>query len=212
VLRYNRGKGDGAFMSKNHVIGSNNHLKKAAYCLSQGFDQDIFNWLINLLPDNLFCNAYLRPAIAKGFGMQCGKDCKIKKGIFIEFHRHLVLGTGVFLNRHLYIDAYGGVRIGNNVRLGPQVTMITGSHEIGGPELRTGAIISSPINIEDGCWIGARVIIYPGVSIGKGSVVSAGSVVQRSMPSGFLISGHPARPISNLLIKTTGLPEAKPGW
>jgi maltose O-acetyltransferase len=185
-------------MDGNSGRGSRNQVIKAAYLLSDGLDGDIFNWLLNLLPDNLFIDAYVRPMIARTMGMKCERTTRIKRGVYIEYHRRLVLGDGVVLNKHLFIDGYGGIKIGNNVRLGPQVTMITGSHEIGGPEMRTGATISAPIVIEEGCWIGARVIIFPGVTIGKGSVVSAGSVVQRSMPGGYLISGHPARPISML--------------
>ncbi|MBE3144908.1 MAG: acyltransferase [Planctomycetes bacterium] len=162
-------------------------------------DEYLFNFVINFLPDDVLFNAFLRPAIARIFGLRCGKQCYIMRSVFFEYRRNLVLGANVWLNKQGYIDAIGGIKIGDNVRFGPQVTLITGSHETNDPNMRAGKTTRAPIVIEDGCWIGTRVTITAGVSIGKGSVVSAGSVVLRSMPPNYLIAGNPARPVSQLV-------------
>ncbi len=155
----------------------------------------LFNFVMNLWPDNQLCNSHLRPFIARLLGLRCGQDCQIRSRTYFERHRKIDVGKNVFLNRQSYFDAGGGITIGDNVRFGPQVMLITGSHQIGPPEMRAGGVISKEIRVEDGCWIGARVTITAGVTIGKGCVVSAGAVVQRSMPPGFLIAGNPARPL-----------------
>lgn len=165
--------------------------------LASGLDLDsvIFNFVMNLPPDNTFVNSRIRPSIARILGLKCGRDCQIRKNIYFEGHRKIVLGNNVCLNRQSYFDAGGGIVVGDNVRFGPQTMLIAGSHEIGEPRMRMGEVVSRKICIEEGCWIGARVTVTADVTIGKGSVVSAGAVVQRSMPSDHVIGGNPARPI-----------------
>ena len=165
-----------------------------------GFNLDdvMFNFVMNLLPDNKFSNSCIRPYIARIFGLKCGTECEIRKNIYFEGHRKIVLGNNVCLNRQSYFDASNGIIIGDNVRFGSQTMLIAGSHEIGKPWMRMGVVLSEKICIEEGCWICARVTITAGVTIGKGSVVSAGSVVQRSMPPNYVIAGNPARPVSAL--------------
>jgi len=161
-------------------------------------DDLFFNLLMNLMPDDVISDSYVRPLLARLLGLRCGPDAQIRRKIFYEDHRKIVLGTNVHLNRQTYLDAGGGIRIGDNVRFGPQVTLVTGSHEIGDGSMRTGPLAYKPIVIGDGCWVGARVYIGPGVTIGTGCIISAGAVVQRSMPDNVMIAGNPARPVSHL--------------
>jgi maltose O-acetyltransferase len=161
-------------------------------------DDVFFNLVMNLPPDDVLSDSFVRPVLARMLGLRCGPDAQVRRRIFYEDHRRIVLGTNVHLNRQTYLDAGGGIRIGDNVRFGPQVTLVTGSHETGGASMRTGQLVYKPIVIGDGCWVGARVYIGPGVTIGNGSIISAGAVVQRSMPANVLIAGNPARPVSQL--------------
>ncbi len=168
--------------------------------LALGLDLDdvMFNFLMNLLPDNKLISFHFRPFLARILGMKCGRGCEIRKNIYFEGHRKIVLGDHVALNRQSYFDASAGMIIGDNVKFGPQALLMAGSHEIGKPRLRLGDVVSKRICIEEGCWICARVTITAGVTIGAGSVVSAGSVVQRSMPANCLIGGNPARAVEAL--------------
>ena len=161
-------------------------------------DDGVFNLLMNLPPDNELFNFHLRPFLARLLGMKCGRGCEIRKGVYFEGHRRIVLGDNVCLNRQSYFDASAGITIGDNVKFGPQVLLMAGSHEIGDSRMRLGKVLSQEIHINEGCWICARVTVTAGVTIGAGSVVSAGSIVQRSMPPHFLIGGNPARAVSAL--------------
>ena len=78
------------------------------------------------------------------------------------------------------------------------VIIITDDHEIGPPWHRCGDRVARPVVIEDGVWIGARVTLLPGVTIGRGSVVAAGAVVNKDVPPNTLVGGVPARILRTL--------------
>jgi maltose O-acetyltransferase len=122
----------------------------------------------------------------------------IAPGVFIG-SRQVFVGAGTFLNSGCFIDGAAQVRIGANVSLGMRTMIITGTHKLGSSGRRADEAVSIPVTIEDGCWIGANVTILPGVSLGRGSVVGAGSVVTKSLPPNSKVAGSPARPIGQNL-------------
>lgn len=107
--------------------------------------------------------------------------------------RNIAIGAGTFVNYGCFFDGSAAITIGRNVRIGMQVLLVTGSHEVGGPEQRAGRETSAPIVIEDGAWIGAGAKIMPGVTIGRGAIVAAGAVVTRSVPAMETVAGVPAK-------------------
>lgn len=113
-----------------------------------------------------------------------------------EFQGLVKVGNGVFINRDGYIRSR--TTIGDNVSIGPFVRLITDSHVIGPTNLRAAEPVVQPISVGRGVWIGACVIVLPGVSIGDGCVVAAGSVVAQDVPSNVLVAGVPARVIRHL--------------
>ncbi len=108
------------------------------------------------------------------------------------FH-HLHIGRDSVLDTGLVFDLEERITIGCNVRIGPQVMILTSSHEIGPKEHRAGKTTRSPVVISDGAWIGARCVILPGVTIGAGAVVDAGSVVNKDVPPNVRFGGIPAK-------------------
>lgn len=84
------------------------------------------------------------------------------------------------------------IRIGANCDIGPLVTFLTGTHEIGSSMRRAGKGYGLPIEVGAGSWIGAGSIILPGVTIGPGCVIAAGSVVSSDIPANTLVAGVPA--------------------
>lgn len=93
-----------------------------------------------------------------------------------------------------YIQANNGIEIGSNVWWGPNVGIISANHD---PKNMTGHIKEKPIVIGDNVWIGMNSVILPGVSLGNGVIVGAGSVVTKSFPDNVIIAGNPAKIIKN---------------
>lgn len=108
----------------------------------------------------------------------------------------LKIGNHVFINVGTTISACSQVLIGNHVQVGVGVTIY--DSDFHGLERRDYPEPPSPVTIEDDVWIATRAIILKGVTVGKGSVVAAGSVVTRSVPPYTLVGGVPARVIRTL--------------
>jgi acetyltransferase-like isoleucine patch superfamily enzyme len=104
------------------------------------------------------------------------------------------LGRNVFINQNCTMYDLGGIDIGDDVMIGPNVSLLTSSHPIE-PSQRREAVIAEPIVIGRNVWIAAGVTIIGGVTIGENSVVAAGSVVTRDVPANVLVAGNPARVI-----------------
>ena len=93
----------------------------------------------------------------------------------------------------LFIGAIGcSISIGRDCDIAPEVIFMTGTHELGGQKRRAGKDVAYPIRIGDGTWIGSRAMILPGVEIGPGCIIAAGSVVNKSVPPNTLAAGVPA--------------------
>ena len=106
---------------------------------------------------------------------------------------NVIIGAGVFVNTDLRIGANGRITIGDRVAIGPRVSLETSSH---GLVYRPGegrGTSRAPIVVEDEVWIGAGVIVTPGVKIGRGAVVAAGAVVTTDIEPMSLYGGVPAR-------------------
>ncbi len=93
------------------------------------------------------------------------------------------LGENCWLNIGVLINLGAEVSIGDRVAIGHEVMILTDSHEIGPSAWRAGEVYSKPVRIGSGAWLGARSLILPGISIGPGAIVAAGSVVTRDVPA-----------------------------
>ncbi|MEB3222816.1 MAG: acyltransferase [Candidatus Sericytochromatia bacterium] len=102
------------------------------------------------------------------------------------------VGAGTTLDQGALLDGRGGLTIGRAVATGPDVMLLTADHD---PQSPTFAGRTAPIAIGDRAWLGARVTVLPGVSVGEGAVVAAGAVVTRDVAPYTIVGGVPARPI-----------------
>lgn len=102
------------------------------------------------------------------------------------------VGRNVFINQNCTIYDLGGVEIGDDVMIGPNVSIITSGHPLE-PSLRRAAVTANPIAIGRNVWIAAGATIIGGVTIGENSVVAAGAVVTSDVPSNSLVAGVPAK-------------------
>lgn len=112
--------------------------------------------------------------------------------------RDVTIGRGAYINRGVFFDGLDTITIGPRVHVGMEVMILTGGHALGPSECRAAALVPGPVTVGSGSWIGARVIIMPGVEIGSGTVVAAGSVVTRSCEANALYAGVPAQKIKDL--------------
>ena len=107
------------------------------------------------------------------------------------------VGHNVFVNQNCTFYDLGGLDIADDVMIGPNVSIITTGHPLE-PSQRRAATIGKPIMIERNVWIAAGATIIGGVTVGKNSVVAAGSVVTRDVPANTLVGGNPARVIRSI--------------
>jgi maltose O-acetyltransferase len=125
----------------------------------------------------------------------------IGEGVFLEapFHvaygRNLSLGDQVYMNAGCVILDTAPVRIGRRTLLGPGVQIYCADHAHGVDDRRRGLERALPVHIGEEVWIGGSAILLPGVTVGDGAIVGAGSVVTRNVASGTRVVGNPARPI-----------------
>jgi acetyltransferase-like isoleucine patch superfamily enzyme len=115
-----------------------------------------------------------------------------------DVQRLLSIGQDCWLNVGCRFDVHAPITIGNEVRFGQEVLILTHTHILGSAHRRAGELLALPVTIGDGAWIGARVTILPGVSIGKGAVIAAGAVVNRDIEPNTMAGGVPAKPVREL--------------
>jgi len=142
--------------------------------------------------------AFLRTKIMRAAGFELSESCTIWPGCSFRSKR-IRTGSDVFINVGFFFDGYDQCTIGNRVRIGQFVRILTATHEIGPPEQRGMVeVVGKPVHIEDGCWIGAGVTILPGVTIKRGCVIATHSVVLESTQEDGLYAGNPAKRVRNL--------------
>ena len=125
---------------------------------------------------------------------------EIGEGCYIEppFHanwggRHVHFGKNVYANFNLTLVDDTHIYVGDMTMFGPNVTVATAGHPIL-PELRAqGYQYNAPVHIGRNCWIGAGVVIVPGVTIGDNVVVGAGSIVTKDLPDNVVAVGNPCK-------------------
>jgi maltose O-acetyltransferase len=115
--------------------------------------------------------------------------------------RDIVIRAGTFVNYRCFFDGSAPIRIGKNCGIAMEVLFCTSTHIMGPATKRAGRVNPQPITVGDGCWIGARSVILPGVTIGDGCVVAAGAVVNKDCAPNGMYAGVPARRISELPAK-----------
>lgn len=135
----------------------------------------------------------LRPWALRRYGIACGKALLMSEMFFDgKNFRNVSIGDGVVLNNQIYIDASDRVTIGARTGIASRCRILTATHHIGGHEQRMADMISFPVEIGAGVWIGADTTILPGVHIGDGTVIGAGSLVTKDCEPDAIYVGRPA--------------------
>ncbi|MBR0400740.1 MAG: sugar O-acetyltransferase [Mogibacterium sp.] len=131
---------------------------------------------------------------------ECGENNFLQRPVYANWGcRHVHLGSNIYANFNLTLVDDGHIYIGDWTKFGPNVTVATPGHPIM-PELREGHVLqyNKDVHIGRRVWIGAGTVICPGVTIGDDTVIGAGSVVTRDIPSGVVAYGNPCRVIRSV--------------
>lgn len=157
-----------------------------------------YNAILMHIPGNL--GLALRREIIAHFFASCGEDVHILEGVRFRGVHKLRVGNHVGLGVDNFIQASGGVTLGNDVMLGPGVKIWSVNHkydDLNTPIYEQG-YDHEAVSIGDGVWLGANVFVLPGVTIPEGCVVSAGSVVnKKTYPPFSILVGNPCRVVGN---------------
>lgn len=135
-----------------------------------------------------------RNALLKEMFAEIGENCYIEPPFYSNFGGHHVhFGDNVYANFGLTCVDDTHIYVGSCTMFAPHVTLATAGHPII-PSLRRFAIQhNQPIHIGENCWLGAGVIVMPGVTIGDNSVIGAGSIVTKDIPANVVAVGNPCR-------------------
>ena len=137
-----------------------------------------------------------RESLARKLFRFTGKDAVIRPKLKISYLSEISIGARSSLGDRNMIVAVGGLEIGTDVMIGPEVMILTQNHEITPIEekLIEGKIQTKKVTIGDDVWIGARVILLPGAKIGRGTVIAAGTVVPgKEYHENVVLGGNPAK-------------------
>lgn len=134
-----------------------------------------------------------RDSLMRGILGSCKGSFFIEEPVHMSYGSHVHLGNHFYANFNMVIVDDMDVYIGDNVMVGPNVTICTTGHPVYPLYRELGAHYSLPIHIGNGVWIGANSVILPGVTIGDNTVIGAGSIVTRDIPANVVAVGNPCR-------------------
>ena len=152
------------------------------------------------LNDNCYINGLCRHGVVIGNGFNLGRNSIIDcTGVVSELGESLTIGNNVGISPNFVLFVRGKVEIGNDVIIGPNVTIVAENHnhdDLNTP-IRLQGVSRKGIKIGNNCWIGANVTILDGVTVGDNSIIAAGAVVNKDVEPNSVVGGIPAK-----LIKT----------
>lgn len=127
-----------------------------------------------------------------------GKGLWIEPPFYCDYGYNIHTGKNVFFNFNCVILDVMKVEFGDHVLVGPNVQIYTATHPLDAKTRKSWLEYAKPISIGDDVWIGGGAIIYPGVSIGSGTVIAAGAVIHKDVPSNVVVAGNPAKIIKEI--------------
>lgn len=145
----------------------------------------------NLCPDDVDAmKSILRSVLGR-----VGERFHVNQPFRCDYGCNITVGENFFANFNLTVLDEAKVEIGDNVFIGPNVSIFTACHPVDHKERDTGVEWAEPVRIGNSVWIGGNATILPGVTVGDRSVIGAGAVVTRDVPSDVVVAGNPARVI-----------------
>lgn len=172
----------GDYLPKNNELGMMCDEKRYLHFLWEVFDKSPMCLVAN------FSIPYRR-ILAKKLFKSCGENFIAEENVRFNVPDNIEIGDNVFLNRDVYIDSKGGVKLGNSVAITEGVMIFTHSHLEDDHEKR----IYKPVVIEDYSKIYCRATILPGVTVKKQGIVAAGAIIDKDVQANSLVAGIPGK-------------------
>lgn len=139
-----------------------------------------------------------RTALFRSIVGDCGEKFHINRPFRCDYGCNIHIGNNFFANFNLTILDEAPVTFGDNVFIGPNVSIYTACHPLEAEARNTGVEWAEPVKIGNSVWIGGSVTILPGVTIGDNCVIGAGSVVTKDVEANTVVGGNPARIIKRI--------------
>lgn len=139
-----------------------------------------------------------REEMLRGLLGKTGDNFLIEQPFLCDYGYNIEIGENFYSNVNCVILDEAAVRFGNNVFVGPNCAFYTAEHPLDAGLRGSGLEFARPITVGSDVWIGGNVVVLPGVTIGDGCVIGAGSVVTRDIPAACLAFGNPCRIIRKL--------------
>jgi acetyltransferase-like isoleucine patch superfamily enzyme len=153
------------------------------------------NYVVNRIPSFTLRHAWY----ARYVGIELAPGARVHLDCYLWYYgpgrvraAGARIGSGTWINRKCCLDLRGGLAIGADVSISPEVTILTSGHDLNNP---TFPLTVDRVEIGDRAWLGTRAVIMPGVTVGHGAVVAAGAVVTRDVEPLAIVAGVPAKPI-----------------
>lgn len=147
--------------------------------------------------------AEIRMLMSELTGRSVPESFKLFPPFYTDFGKNIHLGEKVFINSCCCFQDQGGIYIGDNCLIGHRATIATINHGFNPQDRHIHKVAA--VRIEEDVWLGSNVTIVPGVTIGKGSIVAAGSVVIKNVEPMSIVAGNPARKIKNVPASENGI-------
>lgn len=172
----------------------NNALYKSTINVGAGKFKQVMWYFVNVL---FFKNAFnvssgLKVSLLKSFGAKIGNGVVIKPSVNIKYPWKLAIGNHSWIGEHVWIDNLSDVQIGNSVTISQGALILTGSHN---HAKVTFDFISNPVVLEDGVWIGAKSVVYGGVTCFTHSILGISSVAESNLEAFTIYKGNPSVPV-----------------
>lgn len=177
----------------------NNKLYQPTLQIGAGILKRACWYFVNvlILKNSLFPINGLKIYLLKLFGAEIGEGVVIKPNVNIKFPWKLTIGDYCWIGEDVWIDNLSEIRIGKSVTISQGALLLTGSHDHTSERFD---FISNPIILEDGAWIGAKAVVFGGVTAGSHSILGISSVAERDLEPYIIYKGNPAIPVIERII------------
>ena len=160
--------------------------------------------LVWYIINTLFINSYCLPVssfkvlLLKLFGAKIGKGVNIKPKVNIKYPWKLTIGDYTWIGEKVWIDNLDNITIGKNCCLSQESMLLCGNHDY---KKTSFDLITKPIVLKDGSWVGAKSVVCPGVTLEENSILAVGSIATTALESNTIYQGNPAVKIKDRIIE-----------